>query len=42
MATVNSPETAPPRSAVCSASFSEVIAAAATRMFERIDTHMPT
>ena len=42
IATVNSPDTAPPRSAVCSASLSEVIAAAATRMLVRIDTHMPT
>ena len=42
MATVNSPDTAPPRSAVCSASLSDVIAAAATRMFVRIETHMPT
>jgi hypothetical protein len=42
IATVNSPDTAPPRSAVCSASFSDVVAAAATRMLVRIETHMPT
>ena len=41
IATVKRPETAPPRNAVCSAALSEVIAAAATRMFVRIDTHMP-
>ena len=42
MATVKRPDTAPPRNAVCSASFSDVIAAAATRMFVLMETHMPT
>jgi hypothetical protein len=41
MATVNSPDTAPPRSAACSAALSELVAAAAVRMFVRIDTHIP-
>ena len=41
MATVNRPDTAPPRSAVCSAALSDDVAAAATRMFARIETHMP-
>ena len=40
-ATTTRPVTAPPRSAACSALFSEVRAAAAARMFVRIETYMP-
>ena len=41
MATVNSPDTAPPRRAACKAALSELVAAAAVRMLVRIDTHIP-
>ena len=42
MATTKRPDTAPPRSAICSASLRDVRAADAVRMFVRIETHMPT
>ena len=42
IATTNRPDTAPPRSAICSAALSEVRAADAVRMFARMDTHIPT
>jgi hypothetical protein len=41
MATTSRPETAPPRRAMRSASFNEVRAADAVRMFERIEIHIP-
>jgi len=42
IATTNSPATAPPRSATCSAPLSDVIAAAAVRMLARTAVHIPT
>jgi hypothetical protein len=42
IATVKKPDTAPPRSAACSAALRPVVAAAAVRMLERIETHIPT
>ena len=41
IATTKSPDTAPPRSAICSAPLSELVAAAAVRMFVRMLTHIP-
>ena len=41
MDTTVRPETAPPRSAICSAWLSDVMAAAAVRRLARIDTNMP-
>src|SRR3989442_13107500 len=42
IATTNSPLTAPPRSAICSALLRLERAALAVRMFERTATYMPT
>ena len=42
IATTKRPETAPPRRAIRSASFSELRAAEAVRMLERIEIHIPT
>ena len=42
IATTNSPDTAPPRSAACRARLRLVRAALAARMFARIETNMPT
>ena len=41
METTVSPETAPPRIAICSALLRLVMAAAAVRRLARIDTNMP-
>ena len=41
MATTKKPETAPPRSAGCSALFMSLVAPAAVRMFARMATHIP-
>ena len=41
MATTARPDTAPPRSAIWRALFRLVIAAAAVRMFARMETYMP-
>ena len=41
MATTNRPDTAPPRRAMRSASFRDVRAADAVRMFVRMETHIP-
>jgi len=42
IATTNRPDTAPPRRAACSARLRLVRAALAARMFERIETNIPT
>ena len=42
METTVRPETAPARRAICSALFRLVTAAAAVRMFARIETNIPT
>jgi hypothetical protein len=42
METTVSPDTAPPRSAIWSALLRLVIAAAAVRMFARMETNIPT
>ena len=41
MDTTDRPETAPPRRAICSALLRLVVAAAAVRMFARMETNMP-
>ncbi len=42
IATTNSPDTAPPRSAACSARLRLVRAALAARMLARMETNIPT
>ncbi len=41
MATTESPDTAPPRRAICRALFRLVMAAAAVRMLARMETNIP-